>query len=459
MKTFRDALDQVKGLRFILDEMYFPSSIGKQALLSLAWLTKDYDILNELSRVEKYINYLKMCPNFSLVEELLSEVVNIKGSIELLSVHGAICSDVDLYELKKLAIIEEKISNLSKTNSLELTPHPSLEMVLEIIDPNRERVPTFYLSEIFEPQLKDLRNAIDKAIEDRERSALYQKLSIVEDQVRRKLTMSLSEHQDDFYEVLNAFATDSMLIAKALWAKNNNACKPFPKNGGDTILEGLFNPEVSSQLLPNGGKYQPVSIRFKDEPTLILGANMGGKSVLLNTVALCQSLMQFGMYVPALSAQIALVDEVLYSAGDGENTSLGLSSFGAEMLRLNNIIARVKEGRNILAVIDEPARTTNPEEGYALVSGLVKLLKKYSVRSLITTHYSGIHSEGSRWRVKGFVGREGSHQIRVKDLAGLMDYNLIPYDESEAPREAFRIAKLLGVDNELLDLSNQSFIS
>lgn len=37
-----------------------------------------------------------------------------------------------------------------------------------------------------------------------------------------------------------------------------------------------------------------------------------------------------------------MVDEILYSSGDGEDMRRGLSSFGAEMIRLNEIIKIAK---------------------------------------------------------------------------------------------------------------------
>lgn len=228
---------------------------------------------------------------------------------------------------------------------------------------------------------------------------------------------------------------------------------------GKTIIDNIINPEVADRLKQIGKEFQPVSIYFVSEPTLITGANMGGKSVLLNSVALAQNLMQFGMYVPATKAHLTVVDEVACSIGDGENMKLGLSSFGAEMLRLNQIIESAKKGKKLLAVIDEPARTTNPEEGFALVSGLVKILEKYGVKSLITTHYSGIPSNGQRWRIKGFIEQGKVHDLKVNQLEHFMDYSLMADTGDSVPREAFRIARHLGVDEEYLDLSNRSFRS
>jgi DNA mismatch repair protein MutS2 len=61
----------------------------------------------------------------------------------------------------------------------------------------------------------------------------------------------------------------------------------------------LFNPEVAEALRLKNKKYQPVDINLTDGPALITGANMGGKTVLLKSVALAQYMFQYGFFVPA----------------------------------------------------------------------------------------------------------------------------------------------------------------
>jgi DNA mismatch repair protein MutS2 len=87
------------------------------------------------------------------------------------------------------------------------------------------------------------------------------------------------------------------------------------------------------------------------------------------------------------------------SMDDEQSELKGLSSFASEMLKINAIIHAAKTGNHILALIDEPARTTNPVEGQALVNALVDMLQEHKVQSLLTTHYSGIQSDCRRLRV------------------------------------------------------------
>lgn len=457
MKSFRDAIECVQGLRFVLDGMRFSTSIGRQALMRTPWMTSQESVQDALVQLTHYVSYLD---HKRLVEEFelhLSEVVNISSSIDILRQKGAICSDIDLFEIKKLALLEEKMREIAERNAWQLTEKPQLTEVLEVLDPRHQRLPSFFLSGDFNPRLDELRKAIERTTEDSELTEYNHQLSALEEETRAFLTSELAPYADALEQVLHGFANDDQLFAKAKWAKEHHATSPTPLRGGKHVLIGLVNPEIADALAQRGKQFQPVSISFSNEPTLISGANMAGKSVLLNSVALAQVLMQFGFYVPAERAELVIVDRVMYSVGDGADINKGLSSFGAEMIRLNQIIEEAKRGTKLLAIIDEPARTTNPEEGFALVSGLVRILEKYQVTALITTHYSGIKSSGIRWRVRGFVGGEELSNIRSDQLEQYMDYTLEPDDQDSVPREAFRIARLLGVDEEYLDLSNKSF--
>jgi DNA mismatch repair ATPase MutS len=164
---------------------------------------------------------------------------------------------------------------------------------------------------------------------------------------------------------------------------------------------------------------------------------MGGKTVLLRTIALAQAMFQWGFFVPAREAAIAPVDEILTAIDDPFDTP-GLSSFASEMVRLDGMIRRVKTQTRTLVLIDEPARTTNPTEGGAIVNALLDLLAAHNARALVTTHYN-VLSGVDRLRVSG-----------LSDDGSTMDYSLIP-DYGVAPHEALRIARILGVDPELIN--------
>lgn len=184
---------------------------------------------------------------------------------------------------------------------------------------------------------------------------------------------------------------------------------------------------------------------------------MGGKTILLKSIALSQYMFQFGFFVPADRARICIVDEIICSLEDKQSDLNGLSSFASEMLNINHIIQEIKKGKNVLALIDELARTTNPDEGIAIVNAMIELLEKHKVRSLITTHYSGIKKEVKKLRVKGLILEKISEKLKINDINDLMDYTLIEDNTTEVPTDGIKIAELIGVDNELIMLSKKYF--
>lgn len=455
MKDFRHSIEQSSALLFVSQEVEFCSSLGRKAMLDAEWLNSIDGINESLDKVERFYSYITDPTKLKGIEELelvLSELVNIRGSIQLLELKGNICTDIDFFELKKLALIEEKARGIASAYDLSLEPKPALTEVLDTLDPEGQRLPTFFLSPSFEPKLGTLRKEQEKTKDDGQQAIIANQLAQLEDEVRAGLTQRLADSAPSLLKVLDAFAQDVLALGKARWAVRMKAVRPTPLQEGTSKLVQVIHPQVREALQQKGLTFQPVSLCYDSAPTLITGANMAGKSVLLSSIALSQLLMQYGWYVPACQAELAIVDEVMLSVGDGQDMSSGLSSFGSEMMRLDAIIRAVKAGRNVLALIDEPARSTNPTEGHALVSGLVKLLKQYGVRAVITTHYSNIDVDVKRWRVRGFVESRMVQPLRVNQLNECIDYTLEEDDKDTVPHEALRIAKILGVDEELLEM-------
>ena len=204
----------------------------------------------------------------------------------------------------------------------------------------------------------------------------------------------------------------------------------------------MFHPQVRDALERGGKKFQPVDIGFAHVPTLITGANMGGKTVVLKTLTLCQYLFQFGFGIPASEASIAIKDDIMFCIGDEQSIEKGLSSFAAEMKNIDAVIKASRKERRLLALIDEPARTTNPTEGTALVQALLKVLAPKRMSLVMTTHYDIEPGAARCLRVRGFDG-------------GSMNYSLVEVEDGEVPHEALNIAQSLGIDPEWITLARE----
>ena len=113
------------------------------------------------------------------------------------------------------------------------------------------------------------------------------------------------------------------------------------------------------------------------------------------------------------------------------------------MQQLNVIILAARQGQSMLALIDEPARTTNPVEGTALVSALIDVLKQTHCSALVVTHYT--------------INAHHCPCLRVRGMEnGAMNYHLVEAREGEVPHEALRIAESLGIDAQWLQLAKEA---
>lgn len=184
---------------------------------------------------------------------------------------------------------------------------------------------------------------------------------------------------------------------------------------------------------------------------LITGANMSGKTMLLKSVALAQYMVQFGLYAPAAKASVRLVDNVFISIGDSQHEEQGLSSFASEMLKVSHMVDQITSKGEYLVLLDELARTTSPNEGMAIVEGMIAILSKYNVKSLITTHYGSLNIKCRCKRVRGFVKEKVDCPLTRQNIGRFIDYSLVDDTDSlDKDSQAIEIARILGVNPLLI---------
>ncbi|MDR0753938.1 MAG: DNA mismatch repair protein MutS [Prevotellaceae bacterium] len=434
------------GFFYLLNKLDLKSSLSRRCLYSYKFITEKDKLENEFNKIEETISLLEKPQNdkiFSDIENKLSQVLDIDVTLQNLA-NSMVLSDMELFEIKKFAIIADDIKQLlSEFNLIDL---PDLSAAINILDPEKTRMATFYIYDAYSAELAALRKLLKGKAENQSIES-YQKIIEIEDEIRKQLCAKLQIYSCDLSTALSKTAYIDLLLAKAKQAKNEHFCKPLivDKN---TSYKALFNPQLKDLLHSQGKKYQPADISFGQYPTLITGINMGGKTVLLKTLALAQYLCQYGFYAPAAKAEIALVDKIMISMEDGQNHLQGLSSFAAEMKNVNKILSEIHTDKHLLVLIDELARTTNPAEGSAIVNALLDIFCEHKVCSFITTHYDKITSACRRLRISGLTDTD--KPIDEKNIDSFIDYSLVEETETNAPREAIRIAEILGVNDELI---------
>lgn len=429
------------------------SSLGRRTLYELEWLHTREEVERELERVAEVLEIWERAGGSGVMERLethLMQVRDIRGTVMRTGGSGGL-DDLELFELKSFALLAEEMRGL--TEGWKGVRIPVLREVVELLDPDGTQIPQFYVYDAYSAELAALRAEMrlrkQQGAEEAELVRLYERSVELEDGVREDLSRRLRGSYPALKEALEQVALLDIVVAKARQAKELGLVRPSFADEV-TVFVGLEHPQVAERLKQEGRYYQRVDVALVRGATLITGANMAGKTVLLKSVALAQCLLQFGFYVPARRAEMVPVDEVVVCIGDEQDELSGLSSFAAEMLRIHEVVEKIRQGEKVLVLIDELARTTNPTEGRAIVNGVVGFLTEHGVTALVTTHYSGITAPCRRLRVKGFVEGKGQGQLTRENISEFIDYSLEEYKGGEVPREALRIAALLGVDEELL---------
>ena len=442
----KNAIAKFAVLRFMTGRLDVRSALGRYSLPEAGWMTDPEEIVAELDRVTGAVDALRSAGGAKPINAILGELSHVKDIRRTASrlVGGEVPDDIELYEIKAFALSAATIRGLLPEAGVDFIYIPDLEPIVEILDPEGSRIPHFYVYDSYCADLAAVRKEM-KPAEGTEKERLFAESTAIEQRVREDLTKRLRPHGEALESALSAVCDLDILLAKAGQACEMGLCRPEISHD-ETSYKGLFNPEEAELLRRRGKEFQPVDIDLPAGPTLITGANMGGKTVVLRSAALAQLLCQFGFFVPVRRATIAPVDEVVLLS-EAHESGGGLSSFASEITRLGELIGKVRGGERILALVDEPARTTNPTEGKALVAALLDFMAEHRVRSLVTSHFSGLENEVRRLRVKGFTREDVN--VTIGDIQDYMDYSLVADMAGDVPHEALRIARMLGMDEQV----------
>ena len=468
------------GFEFIKSKMLPATPFGAELVKSIRPFRKDErDILEvELSNLNKLSsNYEEVKSDINAIRRIFMQMKDVRGSIKF--GRDNTLSDIELFEIKillmqleKLKPVVERVSDELRLCGFFMEP---VSIAVDILDPDGRRIPTFSIYDEYSDTLKEIRKkkrdielrmqsdeALFEELKD-ERLDITAKEEKEERRIREELSIKLRPYFDTVINNINTVARFDLLIEKHRVSKLYPSC--LPQITKDTlILKDTTNPYICDILESKGLKFTPVSIEMGLGTTVLTGANMGGKSVTLKTVALNTYLALCGFFVYAVSASIPAFDEIIMISEESQSVAKGLSSFGAQIVELKNLLNEI-ENKFVFAILDEFARGTNPKEGESLVRGLVSLLNTKKTVSLLVTHFDHVAElSKSHYQVKGLQGvsedkisssllTKSDDDAKITAISQFMNYGIFKVDkDAKPPKEALMICRLLGLQNELLDI-------
>ncbi|ERI91969.1 MutS domain V protein [Clostridiales bacterium oral taxon 876 str. F0540] len=440
-------------------------------------------LLEELNNVESFIeSMLKNKASAGEIERVFCRVKDIRATAKRCK-NLTTLDDVELYEIKYFALLTRELIEAYENLNLNINciKLRSLEKVVSILDPENKKLSTFYIYDSYSDNLKLIREKkkkleelIFKESKEEEAArlkALRMKVVIEEQEeeliIRKDLTEKLSSFAELIEENIYSIGRLDFLMAKSKLALSYEGIKPNITENMKISLRNMFNPEVSETLKAKGKPFIPVSVELNCGTTVITGANMGGKSVALKTIVLNVLLAQYGFYVFAKEAEIPILSFIYFISDDMQSVSKGLSTFGAEIVKLKEVIEDAQSSQGFIA-LDEFARGTNPKEGLYLVKAICKYLNIYKSISVISTHYDGAVSENmTHYQVIGLKNidfnllRQRIKSDKINSVSLIqehMDYRLEKVNtHSEVPKDALNICTLLGLQDDVIDIAREEY--
>lgn len=464
------------GFRFVLDLMEPNSPYGAE----LVRRTKVYSpsekalLADELYNVQRCLDTIEpMAVEYSALERRLMALKDIRKSCSGLK--KGVTSDTELFEIKRfllqLELIKPLFDAVNENAEYKNIGIAALPEALGIIDPDRTGTPTFMINDTFSEKLaairrrkRELEELIRRAAGEEERHGLLLERAKTaaeeaaeEADIRTQLCGRLSVYADKMLDNIAMLGRLDFVIARARLAKRYGGVCPTVSASGIAVRK-MTNPAIAKALGGRGSGFTPLSVELDTGAAVITGANMGGKSVLLKTLALNVLLTHCGIFPFAEAFETELFDSLFILMEDGQSYESGLSSFGAEIARFNEAVKAADEGRTLL-LADEFARGTNPHEGARIVRGAVKYFGKKDAVSVFTTHYDGVAEFASaHYQVVGLKNMDREKAaMKLAEGGGteaierFMDYGIYRVSGMDpVPREALVICELLGLDDEIM---------
>ena len=486
MNQLRFAQQENIGLRFVLDAMAPSSAYGGEALRQLRPLGREErpELLRLLGNIQRVLDGEGVCA------QALSAALRVLMSMKMVRPTAQKCletglNEIELFEIKRFLLQTKELlphwHQVQSALQLEGIAIEDITEALAILDPEGNGVATFYIADAAFPALhalrqekRDLETRLRQSEDDAEKESLLTRRSEVaareeteEARIREEMSLALRPYIPALLRNMDAIADFDLTVEKARLARRWGGVMPVLTEDKLSMRQ-MRSPRMVELLRDRGLEFTPISIDLERGVTVITGANMGGKSVALKTLALNVLLVQHGFFPFAQAAEVPLFDGMHILSEDLENVERGLSSFGGEIVGFNQLAARLDGGLHFV-MLDEFARGTNPEEGAAIVKAVTRYLNTHPAITLLATHFDGAASLAKahyqvvglrqldlaqlQRELAGLSGRDGANHI-----ARYMNYGLYRVEDSrDCPRDALNICRLLGMAPEILEMVEKNY--
>lgn len=229
----RSAIEEVNGFRYMIDQLEIQSGLAKRVLNTQPYLHTKEEIVAKLDKTEATVNFLRdslLTDTITKINVKLMQVKDIRGTANRITESQAL-DDIELFELKAFSLLVMEIRQLLIAARIDVVVLPDLEAVVNILDPERMRIPHFYVYDAYSEELAALRAKMktlktDAKTEDKLLDQLQFEHTMLEDRIREELSTQIHPYKQEINEAIAQVATLDILLAKAKQVIEMQLCKP-----------------------------------------------------------------------------------------------------------------------------------------------------------------------------------------------------------------------------------------
>ncbi len=291
-------------------------------------------------------------------------------------------------------------------------------------------------------ELKEMENKILGA-EEKVIALEYEKFT----NIRNKIAQNIERLQLSASVVANVDTLTSLAIV----AENNHYVCPNVNDGIVIDIKGGRHPVIEKMM--ETGKFVENDTLLDGEETrlaIITGPNMAGKSTYMRQVAIITLMAQIGSFVPAIEANIGIVDKIFTRVGASDDLSSGQSTFMVEMNEVANILKNATP--RSLVILDEIGRGTSTYDGLSIAWAVAEYIANKDTigcKTLFATHYHELIE--LEQKVDGIKNYSIAVKERGEDVIFLRKIVAGGTDESYG----IHVAKLAGVPKTVVNRANK----
>ena len=339
-----------------------------------------------------------------------------------------------------MAEMEQREKERTGIPKLKIAYNKVFGYYIEVTNAYRDAVPAEYIRKqtlvncerFITPELKELESKVLGAQE---------RIEKLEYEIFCQIRNAVAKEYNRIMLTASAVSVTDVICSFAAVAINNNYVCPRMTDGTAIKIKDGRHPVV--ELMLKDSPFVPNDTYMDcadDRCSIITGPNMAGKSTYMRQVAIICLMAQAGSFVPAVSAELSVVDSIFTRVGASDDLATGQSTFMVEMNEVSSILKNA--GRHSLLILDEVGRGTSTFDGMSIARAVLEYIcdkSKIGAKTLFSTHYheltelenqiDGIKNYNISVKKKGdtiiFLRRiirgaaDGSYGIEVAKLAGI----------------------------------------